>query len=234
MKTRPILHKSIRQQYQLPQSISSYRSRFFAILLAVAGISFAVYPALRPFSDEVTLQGAKAFASVEWIVAHLIAIFAFILLTFGLYGVYVSLQNTSAERTAFYGLFLSWLGTGLTLAFYGAEIFGLQVIGQETLKQQKVELLELANQIRLGTGFIIIIIGLLLLAVGTIMLATAIWKSQIYPKWSGVPLAVGLLLYLPQFVTTQPLRIAHGLLLTVGCIWVALCLLRNIRRDGER
>lgn len=96
-------------------------------------ITFAVYPALRPFSDEASLQGAAAFASVEWLVAHLIAILAFILLTFGLYGVYVSLRKTSAERTAFYGLVLSWLGTGLTLPFYGAEVFGLHVIGKETI-----------------------------------------------------------------------------------------------------
>ncbi|WP_160036909.1 hypothetical protein [Paenibacillus sp. An7] len=234
MTTRSILHKNIRQQDHSPQKTFSSRSRLSAMLLAVAGITFAVYPALRPFSDEASLQGAAAFASVEWLIAHLLAIFAFILLTFGLYGVYVSLRKTSAERTAFYGLVLSWLGTGLTLPFYGAEVFGLHVIGQETVRQQNVELLELANQIRFGPGFIIIIIGLLLLAVGMIMVATAIWKTHVLPKWSGVPLAVGFLLYLPQFAATQPLRVAHGLLLTAGCLWVAVCLLRNISRGGER
>lgn len=234
MATRSMLHNNIRQQDHLPQSTSSSRTRISAMLLAIAGVTFAVYPALRPFSDEVSMQGAAAFASVEWLVAHLIAILAFILLTFGLYGVYVSLRKTSAERTAFYGLVLSWLGTGLTLPFYGAEVFGLHVIGQETVKQQKVELLELANQIRFGPGFIIIIIGLVLLAVGTVMVATAIWKSQVLPKWSGVPIAVGFLLYLPQFVGTQPLRVAHGLLITAGCLWIAVCLLRNISRDGTR
>jgi hypothetical protein len=37
--------------------------RLLAVSLAVAGILFVLYPLLRPFSDESSLQGAQAFAS---------------------------------------------------------------------------------------------------------------------------------------------------------------------------
>lgn len=213
---------------------SAFRSRCSAAFLAAAGIAFAVYPALRPFSDESTLQGAAAFASSNWLSSHLIAIFAFIFMTFGLYGVYAALQRSNAEGTAFHGLILSWLGTGLTLPFYGAEVFGLHVIGKEAIKLQNSELLELASEIRFGPGFIIIVIGLILLAFGTIMIALAIWKSRLLSKWSGIPLAVGILLYLPQFTVTQPLRVAHGMLITAGCIWMAISTVRHFSRGVKR
>ncbi|MGF7046421.1 uncharacterized membrane protein YidH (DUF202 family) [Paenibacillus sp. DS2015] len=222
------------QKGSLPLRTSLFRVRFAAILLAVAGLLFAIYPFLRPFSDEVSLQGATAFASVEWLVSHLIAMLAFILLTFGLYGVYVVLQETNVERIAFRGLILSWLGTALTLPFYGAEVFGLQVIGQEAVKLQTVELLKLANQIRTGPGFFIIIVGLMLLGLGLVMMASALWKSRLFPKWVGVPLAVGFLMYLPQYAATQPLRVAHGLLITAGCLWMAVCIIKHVNRGWNK
>jgi hypothetical protein len=44
---------------------------------------FVLYPAIRPFSDETSLQGAEAFASNAWIVAHVLAVLGFILLSLG-------------------------------------------------------------------------------------------------------------------------------------------------------
>ena len=34
--------------------------RLTALLVAIAGLCFILYPAIRPFSDESTLQGAEA------------------------------------------------------------------------------------------------------------------------------------------------------------------------------
>ncbi|HEX3002921.1 MAG TPA: hypothetical protein VHO27_01820, partial [Angustibacter sp.] len=42
--------------------------------LWLAGIAFAVYPAVRPFSDEVSRAGVLAFASTRWLVAHAVGI----------------------------------------------------------------------------------------------------------------------------------------------------------------
>ncbi len=181
-----------------------------------------MYPVLRPFSDETSLFGAAAFASTEWIGAHVLAMLGFILLTLGLFGLYICLHETTVQRFAFRGLVLSWLGTGLTLPFYGAEAFGLHVIGQEAVKQHSVTLVSLANDVRFGPGFVMILAGLVLLALGSIMAAIAVWKSRTMPKWSGIPFALGFLLYLPQYVGTQQIRVAHGLLVAVGCVWMAM------------
>jgi len=200
----------------------------------LAGLLFVLYPAIRPFSDETSLQGAEAFASTAWILAHTLAILGFILLVWGILNLYIMLQETKVERSMFWGLSLSLIGVGLTLPFYGAEVFGLHAIGQEALNQQNVSLLNLANQIRFGPGFAIIIIGLLSLAVGVILVSLAIWKSNELPKWSGVPLALGFALYIPQYTASQPIRIAHGLLIAVSCLWIGAAMWQKSNVVGKK
>jgi hypothetical protein len=69
--------------------------------------------------------------------------------------------------------------------------------------------------------------GLLLLAVGGILAAVAVWRSGLLARWSGLPLALGFVLFLPQFFGTQPIRVAHGALLALGCLWLAAGLWRQ-------
>jgi hypothetical protein len=198
-----------------------------SLAFGVAGVLFVAYPAVRPFSDEASLQGAEAFASTAWIVAHSFAIVGFILIVLGLFGVYLRLQSTTAERPMVIGLGLSWIGVRLVLPFYGAEVFGLHAIGQEALKEQSAGLVSLASSVRGEPGVVFILIGLVLLGVGVIVCAIAMWRSAGLPKWIGIPLAVGFALYIPQYTAPQYLRVAHGRLITVSCVLVAVNLLRT-------
>jgi hypothetical protein len=205
----------------MPQSQTAYRVRLAAGSLAVAGILFVLYPALRPFSDETSLQGAETFASAAWVVAHVLAMLAFILLTLALWGLHLLLQETAVERLAFWAMVITWIAIGLTLPFYGAEAFGLHAIGQAAVRQGSAALLTLANDIRTGPGLGLFLIGLILLGVGAIVAAVTVWRSRVLPRWSGIPFALGFALYIPQFFGTQPIRVAHGLLVAVGCLWIA-------------
>jgi hypothetical protein len=209
------------------RSSNGSRVRVGALSLAVAGVLFILYPAIRPFSDEVTLQGAQAFASSAWIVAHVLAMLGFILATWGLLALHIGLGGTSLGRLMLWALVVSWLGVGLTLPFYGAEAFGLHAIGQEALRQQSAALLSLANAVRTGPGLPIFGVGLVLLGVGAIMVAIVVWRSPRLQKWSGVPFALGFALYIPQFVASQPVRVAHGVLVAAGCIWIAAGMWRH-------
>jgi len=203
------------------------RIRLAALSVVISGIFFVLYPAIRPFSDESSLQGAEAFASFSWILAHSLAMVAFVLLALGLLGLYIRLQDTKAERRAIQALVLSWIGVGLTLPYYGAETFGLHAIGQEALREKNPALLSLANSVRLGEGVVFFIPGLLFLAAGTVLFSNAIWKSNSLPIWSGIPLAVGFALYIPQFFEPQLIRIAHGLLITVACMLLGWRMLKG-------
>jgi hypothetical protein len=198
-----------------------------ALSLAVAGVLFVLYPLIRPFSDEASMRGAEAFDSSAWVVAHVLAMFGFVLLTLGLFGLYTLLPAASRPRTP--ALLLTWTGVGLTLPYYGAEVFGLHAVGQAAVAEQNVSLLSIANSIRWETGIYFILAGLAALSVGTVLFALAVWRSGTFLRWSAIPMATGFLLYIPQYGTPQPVRIAHGLLITLGCLLLAWSVLR--RRD---
>src|SRR5262249_42933814 len=162
-----------------------------------SGILFVLYPAIRPYSDETSLQGAQAFASTAWIVAHMLAMVAFTLVELGLLGLYFALRESAAERPAFWALAVSVLAIGLTLPFYGGEAFGLHAIGQEAVKEQNAALVSLAEVVRSGPGLVMFAVGLVLLGVGAIVAAIAIWRSGVIARWSGIPFALGFALYIP-------------------------------------
>ena len=197
------------------------RVRLGAVSLAIGGVLFVLYPAIRPFSDETSLQGAAAFASTAWILAHMLATVGFTLVMLGLLGLYLALRTTAAEGIGLWTLVAGLLAVGLILPFYGGEAFGLHAIGAEALRQHSLALVGLAGVVRSGPELIMFLIGLLLLAASGIMAAVAIWRSRTFAKWSGVAFAVGFALYIPQFFGNQPIRVAHGLLVTVGCLWIA-------------
>lgn len=207
-------------------STSALRTRLPALALVIAGVFFVLYPAIRPFSDEVTLQGATAFASPAWLLAHSLAMVGFILLTLGLLGVYGLLRETTAGGLGLTALVVTWIGVGFTLPYYGAETFALYAVGQEAIKLHNADLyVTLTNAIRYGVGVWFFGVGLLALAVGPILFAVAIWRSRMLDKWSGIPLAAGFALFIPQFFTPQPVRVAHGLLVMVGCLVLAWSML---------
>ena len=223
-----------REKHLSPRWTKAFRVRLGAGALAIAGALFVVYPALRPFSDETSLQGAAAFASTAWLVAHMLAMVGFILTTLGLFGLHLSLQDTPAERLSFGALIITWIGVGLLLPFYGGEAFGLHAIGQRALAERSADLVRMADEVRSGAGLLMFLAGLILLAVGAILAALAVWRSRRLPKWSGVPFAVAFALYIPQFFGSQPIRIGHGLLVAAGCMWLAVAMWRAQRRSDIR
>lgn len=206
---------------------STARVRLGATALGLAGILFVLYPAIRPFSDEKSLQGAAAFASTEWLVAHILGMLGFTLIGLGLLGLHITLRETRGERLAFGAVVVGWLGIGLTLPYYGGEAFGLHAIGQEALRQHNATLVALADVVRGGPQEVMFGVGLLLIAVSAIMVAIAIWRSGVLPRWSGVPFALAFALYIPQFFGNQPIRVAHGLLVAIGCLWIAASMWRK-------
>lgn len=213
---------SVTSSAQTP--VSSAARRLGALSLALSGILFVLYPALRPFSDQAgaqTMQGAEAFASPFWILAHTLAAVGFILLALGLVSLRIVLRQTAWGSLASVAWIVTWIGVGLSLLYYGAESFALHAIGQQAVVQHSTRLLTLVDAIRFGPAIYVFAVGLVLVGVGPILAAIAIWRSGTISRWNGLPFALGFALYIPQFFGSQPIRIAHGLLVTLGCLWVA-------------
>jgi hypothetical protein len=159
-------------------------------LPVVAGVCFALYPAIRPFTDESSLRGAQAFASPmadrphpRHGRLHPLAARAV--------GVYEQLRASRAADRARAGLLLTAIGTGLTLPYYGAECFGLHAAGQQALQRHDPGLLvSLTHGIRWEEGIWFIIPGLFLIGVGVILLAAAVSSSPVLSRWAAVPCPV--------------------------------------------
>ena len=169
------------------------------IPLSVAGVLFLLYPALRPWEDETTTSGAAAaMGATAWVVAHLCAMIGFIVVAVAL------LQFDRRAATVF------WIGAGLTLPYYGAEDFGLHAIANQP------NILDLAEDVRYNPFAMTMFgLGLLTMAAGAIMLAM---RLRTVP---AILFAVGFGLFLPQFFGPPALRIGHGVLLAVACVWLA-------------
>ncbi|MGW6504502.1 hypothetical protein [Nonomuraea angiospora] len=193
--------------------------RLTSLAFAAAGILFLVYPAIRPSGDDAT-----AMASTAWVAGHAAAMLGFVLLGLAVLGLHQVLGDRLSLRAAA----VTWVGAGLTLPYYGAEDFGLNVIARRSLHDQAPALMELAEEFRYGpVAITMFAVGLLVLAVGAVMAAIAVWRSGTLPKWSGTALAMGFVLFIPQFFGPYPLRIAHGALIMIGGLWLAAALVRG-------
>ncbi len=205
------------------------RIRLAAAGLALAGVLFALYPGLRPWRDETTPQGAQeSMSSGWWVASHLFAMVGFILVPLALLAVRRVLDGTRAEPLALTAAVTTWLGAGLTLPFYGAEDFALHVLATRSAAGDPLDLVALTEGIRYqGAAVTTFGIGLILLGVGAVLAAVAIARSGVLPRWSGVLFAIGFATFLPQFFTPAPVRVAHGVLLAAGCLWLATTLWRT-------
>jgi hypothetical protein len=211
-------YQTIGRREQVVAATGASTRTLTALAVVASGILFVAYPALRPFSSEKGLDGAQAFASTNWIIAHSLAMAGFILLGLALLGVCEHLRGSKGERLASWGMVLSWAGIGLTLPYYGAEVFGLHAVGQAVVDRNNPDLMSIVNNIRWEVGIFWILTGLALLGVGVILFAIAIWRSGRLANWAGVVLGIAFALYIPQFVASQPFRVAHGVLILIGAL----------------
>ncbi|MEU4363925.1 hypothetical protein [Promicromonospora sp. NPDC023987] len=224
-----------------------------------AGLSFLLFPLLRPWPDEsvATADLATAFASDRWVLAHLCGILGLALLVPALLGLRTILAQAGsaddragagagpdaaavpgagaraeararAGRTAGVGaatwaLITAWVGAGCAALYFGAEIFGIRTLAEAALRENDLGVLADVEVLRMQPGAVALFgVGLFLLAVSGVLVAVALWRAGGRPRWAGVPLAVGLVLLLPQFFGGPGLRITHGFLVAAGCALVAV------------
>ncbi|MBO0610280.1 hypothetical protein [Myceligenerans salitolerans] len=194
-----------------------------------AGIAFLLFPVLRPWPDEATATAelAVAFASDRWVLSHLSGILGLGLLAPALLGLRAVLAGAAGTATTTWALVSAWLGAGLSSLYFGAEIFGIRTIAEAALPTAEFErMLTDVETLRMQPWAVALFgAGLLLLAVAGILLAVALAVAERghrgWARWAGVPLALGLVLLLPQFYGGPEVRVAHGVLVAAGCVLLA-------------
>ena len=205
----------------------------------IAGIGFAAFPLLRPWGDKSgdPTAVADAFASPLWVIAHLCGMVAWCVLVVAAWTHPARSPNPpqpqqSPHRSSRATGFLA-LGTAALLPFFGAETFALHVIGSTAVDQADLSLLDLESGIRNEpTAMTLFGVGLLAVAIGAALLARETWRHGT-PQWAGIPMAVLVALYLPQFFAPDALRITHGVLLGTACVLWAVTSSRAAGRTDD-
>jgi hypothetical protein len=204
---------------------SSWRMRTGAVLLGLSGFFFGTFPLLRPTGDEQgaanTRLVAQTMASNEWLISHLLVGLAFLLLIFGALTLYSRLATTQSEPLAFGAIIALLGGIALLLPIIGLEAIALRAVAKMAPDGAGAFLVGI-QEVRGGVGAPVFLVGLLLLAVGGILLAIAIWRTRVLPRWAGIILATGLALFLP--LLPPPVRIADGLAILLGAGFLARAL----------
>ncbi|MCO8274036.1 hypothetical protein M1L60_25890 [Actinoplanes sp. TRM 88003] len=178
-------------------------------LFAFAGLMFLLYPVLRPWTDETTVDGAiEAMSSPAWVASHLFAMLGFLAVSLGL----LALHSRVSSRSSLTALLTAWIGTALVLPYYGAEDFGLHALA----RNPGTDLLTTVDEVRYQPVAVTMFgVGLILLAVAGVATGMAVRGP------AGVFFAAGYVLFLPQFFLPPAGRIAHGVILAAGCVWLA-------------
>jgi len=202
-----------------------------ALLLGISALLFAGFPLVRPFFPLPSTKSPTEFKVIgetyvmpAWLVSHFMAMAALVFLLFGILTLNAYLTDSKGERRAFVGMVFGVAGIALILPTLGVETYALPVVGSAYL-EGKADLASILPSMYIGPDNIVMVLGLLLLAIGAITLAVAIWSSGILPKWAGVILAAGLVLWFP--LLPQTVRIVDGILIGIGGLWLAWAIWAN-------
>jgi hypothetical protein len=190
-----------------------------------------LFPQLRPFfffdptRPVETLDGAApAIISARWLIAHYLALIGFVLLLCALPALHARLGTAGVEARSRRTTLLSGVGVALILPTLGVELYALPAIGRLYVAGN-ASIAPAISLIYIGGATLVMLLGLLLLAIGAIMLATAVARSRALPRWAGVTYALGLVLWCPLFPPV--LRVLDGLLIGIGGIGLAWSLRRS-------
>jgi len=199
--------------------------RFGSLALALSALLLAAFPLIRPFfpmdprQPAETLAGASSIVvSTSWLVAHLLCTLAFILLLYGLIILHEALASIAMERQTFWAMVFGLAGIALILPMLGVETYMLPILGKLYLAGQP-GIFPAIDMIYLGPAVGVFLLGLLLLAIGAVTFAIAIWHSRTLPRAAGILFATGLVLWFPPF--PEIVRIIDGFAIGIGGVWLA-------------
>jgi hypothetical protein len=146
------------------------------------------------------------------------------LAVFGVIALFAYLANTPVGRLALLAMVLSVFGLCMILSFLGIVVYAIPALAQEYLNGQQTAI-QMIDSV-FGWAFVSSLLGNLLIFVGFVLFAIAIWRSGILPKWAGVLLGVSaLLLGVPA--DTEILSILGSVVLVIAGAWISLSVLRQ-------
>ena len=206
------------------QKPNSSRVRLGTLALGLSALLLTAFPLVRPFfpldprsPSETLAVASPSITSARWVVAHLLATVAFVLLPFGMLALYAYLRAGLMEKRALRALAWSLAGIVLIMPMLGFETNVLPIVGRLYLAGTP-GIAPVVGLIYLGPAIVVFLLGLIFLAIGVIYLSVAIWQDRRLPRWAGVLFAIGLALWFPPF--PRMVRVIDGFFIGLGGLWL--------------
>jgi len=190
--------------------------------LPVSGVMAIGALLLRKFivlPGDDPLEWAQMVASSGYLTAQYIYILAYVMPFLGFWALYMYLAQQHLEKLAFGGLMGTLLGTALPLTTLGVFAFASPAIGDLYL-QGNAQSPQIITEIAFGPSMSLAgLPGAFLYVGGCIAFGVAIWRSGVFPKWSGVCLALHGLFIAFGFGMPAVLVLSWVLLAVCG-VWI--------------
>jgi hypothetical protein len=220
--------------------INVSRTRWGALTLALSSALFAAWGLLHPVSSldlSDPIAAARTSTSTLQFIADVSLLAAFTLLPLAMLTIYDRVKATEAERWAFVALVLVLLALGPFVAGLGVALFATPAASEVILRggQGGVDVLKMIFG---GPLLPSTLVGFVLLTLGSITLAIALWRARRLPRWAGLMYALGfaLVILLPALASPASVqkvyRVVDGLLVGVGGLWLAWSIWREPLRKA--
>ena len=166
------------------------RIRAGAAALFASGVLTAIGLYLRgPNMVDITTDTQRIIdvaSSSRHILAQVFLMPSLVIQIFGFWGLYAFLANTSVDRPAFWGAVLCIAANGIFLPFAGIVAFILPPVADLYL-QGNTEVIQIYHQGLYGDfARPFLAASAVLILVGALLFAVAIWRSGTLPKWAAV------------------------------------------------
>lgn len=184
----------------------------------VAGILYAMGAMLHP-----TGETRVAVMSSNWVPSHLVYWVSVVLLHFSLVGFYALLSKDTG-----------WVGlVGFILAFVGTSLVSSILLFVSTvlplIATEAPEIFEIAST----TPDFLVPVFIFGFGLGWMLLGGAIIRGTILPRWSGLLLIIGVILFVVSESGAFETSLSHllvtvgDLLFSLGLVWVGYSILFN-------
>ena len=208
-----------------------FRIRCGAAALFASGLLTAVGLYLRgPNLVDITTDTQRIIevaSSSQHILAQAFLMPNLIIQIFGFWGLYAFLANTSVDRPAFWGAVLCIAANALFLPFAGIVAFIAPPVADLYL-QGNTEVIQIYHQ-GLYSAFArpFLAGSALLILVGALFFAVAIWRSDRLPKWAGVLFFLHAIGIGPAAEFSYAVEYTGALMLLVSTTWIAWAIWRE-------
>ncbi|MFN2129087.1 MAG: hypothetical protein ACK2VD_01070 [Anaerolineae bacterium] len=202
--------------------------RWSGLPALLAGVLFVAAALVHPVGEDIA-----AVTDPNWVPAHLLGLAFAMFWLLGLVGLYAR----QADRTGWLGLI------GFVLALAGtAFVVGIQFMVSSTLPVVAAQAPGIFGQARTPPPHALLLFALGF-GLGNILFGIAILRARVLPRWSGLLLSLGMLVFMFAEIGREagPLPVAVSfvigpagqVLMSIGLIWMGAALLLERRAPAS-